>query len=417
MEQFTTETLSKDHAFESAHFNNGYLRISSFEEAKVRFSKISERERLWRGEKYYDEVLKSSRARLGIGEHDRAEAYIFGNGAFPEGDKESHERHFPIPVKVMTIDELYLSPFEVLDLSTTAEEFPWDVGHREIYVHLVVNKLILNAGSKLLVKNNVFVMDCLQAIGNNLNGNQAIIELRGTNTVQRRIQDNDISLNKTIMNGENGRDGDPLKQESTPLGMRWVEGNIENKGHNGINGKKGLNGKRGSNGAMLFLADLRFGQLNDFSNNSIKILASAASGFPGTNGGPGSNGGNGGNGATGAMTTFGIVKGCEGGSGGNGGDGGKGGKGGNGGLCSDIFVSIPQQKTHIFEIRTFAAPSGKGGDGGMGGIGGKKGGNGEYFKEDNNRSLSKDGKDGAKGMSGSHGKTRSAPHVHVYERN
>lgn len=418
MERFSAcETLSKNQVSGNNRFSIEYLKVSSFEEAKILFGKISKQERSWRGEKYFNAILKSSRSRLGIGEHDRAESYIFGNGAFPEGDKKSHERHFPIPVKVMTIDELYLSPFEVLDLSTTADEFPWDVGHRETYVYLVVKKLIISPECKLLVKDNVFVMDCLQAMGNHLNGKQAIIELRGTNSKQHGTSEIETSMNRTKKNGENGRDADPLKQESTPLGTRWVRGTIENKGQNGTDGEKGFDGTKGANGGMLLLSDIRFGQLNGFLNNSIKILAGAASGLPGTSGGSGSNGGNGGDGASGALTTFGLVEGCEGGSGGHGGDGGKGGKGGNGGLCSDIFVSVPHRKSHIFDIQTFDSLGGKGGIGGMGGKGGKKGRNGDFYKDKNDPSLSKDGKDGAKGMSGSNGKTRSAPKVHIYENN
>jgi hypothetical protein len=166
---------------------------------------------------------------------------------------------------------------------------------------------------------------------------------------------------------------------------------------------------------MLFLSDLRFGKLTGFDKPSIKLKAGAGSGFPGGNGGDGGDGGKGGDGASGMITPFGIVKGCQGGRGGNGGDGGNGGRGGNGGLCCDVFVAVPLEKSSVFQTETLASPGGKGGIGGKGGKGGAAGLNGKFYEDESVVAHTLDGKDGVNGMNGFDGKTRDAPKVHIYE--
>ncbi|MBV8390837.1 MAG: hypothetical protein JO080_13625, partial [Mucilaginibacter sp.] len=373
-------------------------------------------ERAWRGDVYFDALLKSPRSRLGIGEHDRAEAYIFGNGSYPDQDKRAHLNHFPVSVKVMTMDELYIAPREVVDLTAYADEFPWPIGEEEIYLHLTINRLILSAQSKIVVKGNVFILNCLKAIGNNISEDQAIIELGSSNSVQHSRVSRLIPTKGNENKGCNGIDGEPLKREPTPLGVRVIEGSGANEGQKGGDGSKGIDGSAGPNGAMLFLSDLRFKELEGFPKQSIKLKAGAGPGFPGCDGGDGGNGGNGGNGASGALTPFGMIRGFSGGAGGHGGNGGDGGRGGHGGLACDVFVSIPPQKSLVFHLEAFASPGGTGGNGGKGGKGGAAGTNGNLFQDETSQSISIAGEDGMKGLRGCDGKTRCAPNIHIYEQ-
>jgi len=393
-----------------------YLRIPTVEEARHFFGPVAAAERAWRNAVCFDALLTSPRSRLGIGDHDRAEAYIFGNGVFPVEDRAAHQSHFPVSVKVMTIDELFIAPHETVDLSAHADEFPWNTGGAEIYLHLTINRLILHAQSKLVVKGNVFILNCIKAIGNKTGENHAVIELGGASLLQRSIASRTMPMKQFNNNGHDGADGESLKQSSTPLGIRVSEATDACKGQKGGDGGKGADGSAGANGAMLFLSDLRFGELEGFQKQSLKIRAGAASGFPGTMGDEGGTGGKGGDGASGSITPFGIIKGCAGGSGGRGGSGGNGGRGGNGGLSCDVFVSVPLQKSAVFEIETFASAGGKGGDGGKGGKGGAAGKPGKFYENEGSLTHSLAGEDGVKGLNGPDGKTRNAPNVHIYER-
>ncbi|OQP39949.1 hypothetical protein A4H97_17175 [Niastella yeongjuensis] len=392
-----------------------YLRIPTVEEARHFFGPVAAAERVWRNAVCFDALLTSPRSRLGIGEHDRAEAYIFGNGVFPEEDRAAHRRHFPVSVKVMTIDELFIAPHEVVDLSAHADEFPWNTDGAEIYLHLTINRLALHAQSKLVVKGNVFILNCLKAIGNIIGDNQAVIELGSSSLVQHSIASRTMPMKQFNNNGHDGAAGEPLKQSSTPLGIRVSEASDACNGQKGGDGSRGADGSAGANGAMLFLSDLRFGELEGFQKQGIKIRAGAAPGFPGAIGDVGGAGGKGGEGASGLITPFGLIKGFAGGNGGHGGSGGNGGRGGNGGLTCDVFVSVPHQKSTVFEIETFASPGGKGGDGGKGGKGGAAGMHGMFY-DDGGLTHSLAGEDGVNGLNGQDGKTRNAPNVHIYER-
>ncbi|AEW00555.1 hypothetical protein A4D02_24810 [Niastella koreensis] len=393
-----------------------YLRIQTVEEAKHFFGPVAAAERVWRSAVYFDALLNSPRSRLGIGDHDRAEAYIFGNGVFPGKDHAAHRSHFPVSVKVMTIDELFIAPFEVVDLSAHADEFPWNTGGAEIYLHLTINRLVLHAQSKLVVKGNVFILNCLKATGANIGDNHAVIELGASSLVQPSIASRTMPMKQLNNNGHDGAAGEPLKQHSTPLGIRVSEASAASTGQKGGDGSKGADGSTGANGAMLFLSDLRFGELEGFQKQGLKIRAGAAPGFPGAVGGEGGAGGRGGNGAAGSVTPFGITKGAAGGFGGSGGNGGNGGRGGNGGLTCDVFVSVPHQKSVVFAIETYASPGGKGGDGGKGGQGGAAGIHGKFYEDDGSLTASLTGSAGANGLNGADGKTRNAPNVHIYER-
>lgn len=395
-----------------------YVLIPTVEEAKQFFGPITIEERKWRNEVYFNELLKSPRSKLGIGEHDRAEAYIFGNGNYPVTDANAHQSHFPVSVKVIQIEELFLSCGETLDLTAYPNEFPWDTGDSEIYLQITVKRLVFSNQSKLVVNGNVFILNCEELVANDINDGHATIELGTSNLVQQRSFtriNHIIDIPDHTIKGIDGANGSPLTVEPTPLGLRVVNTNDQCYGHNGTDGYNGLKGDKGRNGAMLYLSDLRFGKLTGFKTNSIWLKAGAGKGFPGSDGTNGGDGGNGGNGANGLTTPFGIVSGFPGGNGGCGGNGGNGGQGGSGGMCCDIFISVPHRESAVFKSLNF--PS-KGGNGGKGGKGGKKGlaGTSGVFYENKSELQVKNGIDGLDGLTGKAGKTREAPKVHIYEQ-
>lgn len=391
-----------------------YLRVNTIQEAKQLFGDISSKERVWRQSVSFDRILNSPRQRLGIGEHDRVESYVFGNGVYPIEDIESHRRHFPISIKVVESDEVYLAPGQVIDFSAKPSEFPWETGNTELYLYLKIKNLIISRQCKIVVSGNVFVFECDHLIGDSLGADKAYINLRHGYYEESNNENQNTSI-KDGKNGKRGSHGKSLKGESTSFGMFVTEGTDCNMGTKGANGEVGYKGKNGKNGSMLYLADLRFKKLTGVSKDSIVIQARAEDGSPGGYGGNGGDGGKGGNGADGSITPFGIVQGLKGGDGGNGGNGGDGGKGGNGGLSSDIFVSIPYSTSQIFKIESKPSLGGAGGIGGKGGKPGKTGENGQYFPIDSNSQISSEGKTGLQGTIGKTGKNRPSPKVHIYE--
>jgi len=395
-----------------------YILIPTVEEMRRFCGPVAPKERKWRDKVYFDLLLKSPRSKLGIGEHDRAEAYIFGNAGFPAQDLEAHKSHFPVSVKVMRIRELSLSPGETVDLSAHPDEFPWDTGDAEIYLYLTIERLIFGNRSKLAVNGNVLILNCKEAVADHLDNGYATIELGSSDLIQQR------SFSRMHPPGEknqgthgiNGTDGSALHGESTPFGLRLPKGDLLNHGRNGTDGGSGLKGDNGRNGAMLFLADLRFSSLSGFGARSLHIKARAGNGFPGTAGSDGGCGGHGGKGADGAATPFGIVKGFPGGRGGDGGEGGNGGKGGNGGMACDVFLSVPAGDAALFRTFTFCSAGGTGGKAGKGGIGGNAGACGNLYEtilQDEERT----GQCGRDGIGGSSGRSREAPKIHIYEHN
>lgn len=395
-----------------------YIQILSVESAKLFFGPISQEERVWRNEVYFRDLELSPRSKLGIGEHDRAESYIFGNGLFPNYDFEAHQSHFPISVKVMKINELFLITNEMLDLSVDPSEFPWDIGDSEIYLHLSVKKLILSEGTKLCVNGNVFILNCTELIGNEFSNGFTTIELGTSDKIQQRSFRSNEGKRKGFLNGANGvngNDGVSLSFDSTPIGVRVINRGNELNGKNGSDGMSGLKGSNGRNGAMFYLADLRFEKINGFRSKQIHINTIAGIGFSGSEGGDGGNGGNGGNGADGKITPFGLVSGGSGGKGGSGGNGGDGGKGGNGGICCDVFVSVPSFSSYTILTNSSPAFGGNGGKGGRGGQGGQAGRNGLFFANET-ESYSQDGNYGNDGSRGKDGKTRNGSTIHIYEK-
>jgi len=398
-------------------FHTEYLRIPDVLTAKQFFGPINADEREWRSNNYFIEICDSARSQLGIGEHDRAEAFIFGAGEYPERDNTAHDSHFPISVKVMNFNELELKKDESIDLTAHASEFPWDVGKAEVYLYVRVKRLILGNGSRIEVNGNVFILDCQKAIGTNLEPTQqANIIVGSYPIIPRDHQFDSVKEKMGLLDGIGGKDGQSLKRESTMFGPRLISGSESANGEAGANGKNGARGANGQNGNMLFLADIRFSQMEGFIDRTIKISARAAPGLPGGIGNSGGDGGNGGTGASGSLTTYGLVSGHTGGNGGNGGDGGDGGRGGNGGLACDIFVSIPQECRIIFETESFPSFGGQGGEGGSGGNGGRPGKNGAFSNLNDIYSFPINGKVGNQGKIGKSGKQRRAPKIQIFER-
>jgi|694.fasta_scaffold39373_4 hypothetical protein len=394
-----------------------YVQISTIEEAYEFFGPLSSEQRQWRSARYFDPLLKSARAKLGVGEHDRAEAYIFGCGPYPTLDSSAHRSHFPVSVKVLYATQMTLAPGETLDLTAVPTEFPWDIHDQEPYLLLNVQRLQFGRHSTLRVNGNVFILKCEEALADGLHDGYATIQVGASNAVQQRSFQRTGLAPRTLLHGADGcagADGPPPTVESTPLGVKAVADGQPRAGGAGSDGSGGSNGLPGRNGAMLFLTDLRFARLSGFGHHGLHLQAQAGAGFDGTPGGNGGQGGPGGAGSDGLVTAFGVVPAHEGGPGGRGGAGGAGGKGGNGGLSCDLFVSVPEHDASAFLPQTLPSQGGRGGAGGKGGKGGTGGPSGWITALACDAAHGPVGADGPDGHDGRSGKSRDAPRVHIF---
>lgn len=141
---------------------------------------------------------------MGQGIHDRLEAYIFADGTFTEYDIEGMNRHVPIPIMLSCARNITVNPGECMDLTANAAD--WDRGKGDdLFSILNVETLVLEAGAKIRVRGNLFVMLC-----QNLVNHGGSIEILPT----------DFSYEKSYtgnMDGRNGQDGKMgCNAEATP---------------------------------------------------------------------------------------------------------------------------------------------------------------------------------------------------------
>ncbi|MFC4235966.1 hypothetical protein ACFOY8_12040 [Thalassospira xianhensis] len=387
-----------------------YVQLQNLLEAKEFFGPLSEAERLWRSQQSFATLIASPRAKLGIGEHDRGEAHIFGGHGYPSGDQVSLDRHFPLNVKIVSVSELAIGDDETCDFSATPEEFPWPVSPGdELYLKMDVDRLTFGMNSSLSVKGNVFVLDCGTIVGMPSSPKHCLfIQLsdNGKPVARRRLEAPMAIDKRQGDSGARGLDARPPHYEVTPFGPKVVVDAQRPAPSPGGDGEDGKNGRNGDNGGMLYLADLRFKAIN-CSVGSVIVSAKAGDGFPGEAGGRGGNGGCGGNGTLGLQANEQLLGASPGARGGRGGNGGVGGRGGNGGMSSDVYLSIPQKCSDRFKFNLQESSGGIGGAGGAGGVGGQGG------SPSPEEALA--GCHGANGPSGPKGKARAAPRAIVFE--
>lgn len=396
-----------------------YLQLQTLDEARVFFGPISKSERDMRWNECFAPLLKSGRARLGVGEHDRGEAYVFGGGPYPFGDEVSLARHLPLYVKHVEIPTLTLERNEVLDLSATSSEFPWPVDHAELYLKLDIGHLVVNSNCCIAVRSNVFIFNCttLSAL---VPSETRHLEIRLTDDgrpARRYRVSGDSRVNPSLHGraGLKGLSGEAPSFRSTPFYTKIEITPEYCAGRSGGNGEAGARGSNGDNGGMLLLSDIRFGRILGFAPGSIVIHAQAGIGQTGAPGGDGGDGGSGGDGTDGVFSHGKLIHGALGGEGGKGGDGGCGGRGGHGGIASPVFLSIPAGEACRFTFNLLPGHGGNGGAGGSPGTGGICGRHGLHSEADVSGLLPTRGQAGIMGANGLPGKKRAPPKICIFE--
>ncbi|WP_420386599.1 hypothetical protein [Roseivirga sp.] len=356
---------------------------------------------------YYDELPNQARTRLRLGKHDRGEEYLIADGKIHDGDADGHRRHLPLHVKVIRYKNYSLEAGEVLDVTSSATYWPGLHFREELYVYMNIDRLVVKPGAKIMVRGNVFILDCQKIIfegHEEQNQESFAIHILGTaHAAYGSIRNSPGEAGQDGLNGQNGIHGSPLIKQGSLLGPVLLPGKGSPDGTDGEDGTDGTNGSNGQNGGMSMLADIRIGQLSHFEPGMLQIFGQASTGLPGGDGGKGGNGGHGGNGADGIDGH----PGGKAGKGGNAGQGGNGGFGGNGGLSSNIFVQLPTDYHDCLQLISKDSEGGEGGKAGEAGEPGLAGSNGDY----SSAPLPSNGLTAQPGKAGRKGRGRQGPSI------
>ena len=235
--------------------NNKFVRIRTGgktpEELREKVSMATDAMRKVRARTFFDNIRV--RSRMGQGIHDRLEAYIFADGTFTEYDMEGMNRHVPIPIMLSCAHSITIKAGKCMDL--TADAVDWDRGKGDdLFSILNVETLVLEAGAKVRVWGNLFVMLCQHLVNHG-----GSIEILPT----------DFSYEKSYagkMDGQDGKNGSMgcnaevtpiLNMQSTILGD-FYNGDTRGiiNGADGNNGEDGMDGKRGFCGGALKIAEI-----------------------------------------------------------------------------------------------------------------------------------------------------------------
>lgn len=395
-----------------------YFTIDNVEDGRKILSMATSEQRKKRQETFFSPSILL-RCNLGLGFHDRAEAYFFADGDIPEKDKEVVDRYFPLHARSMSIPERVIRRGEIWDVTATGER--WGIKReREVYNILNIGRLKIEVGGKLQVRGNVFSLLCQELIvesdGSQSNEDYHIGILPTPFPVDLRNGPFHGEDGENGQDGMNGRDGAPPFLENTILGpiLRLPTGMtmVDRNGCTGTSGTSGTPGSNGRNGGICRIAEITVRHLE----GKLKLFSQPGQGGNGGNGGCGGNGGNGGHGANGARHLKGVLLPGSGGNGGDAGDGSRGGNGGNGGISSNIYVNVPSgsvKAVHCLSLPAAGGRAGLSGRAGLPGRGGKKG------CLDNVASEAKDGNDGLPGKESNitpkPGRQREAPDIYVNE--
>ncbi len=362
------------------------------------------------------------RERLWQGVHDRGEAYGYSGLPLSPEDKAKVEKHFPAHVKTVSLLRADLGPGEVLDLTTSPEE--WDVGDREdLYLIVNIQDCILREGARLIVEGNILSLAIQRlTIMRTQNGNASPAPDDYNLGVLPTPFPVDMSIGGPLdgPSGEDGVRGVDGKNGASCKAMNSILGSIvqsappieERHGADGENGASGARGRRGRTGGMCKFAEIT---IREFQTGSapLYVFTQAGRGGDGGKGGNGGRGGKGGDGGKGVPGQEDQHPYGRAGNGGDGGDGGKGGCGGNGGISSSIFINCPQDQEHLIRI---CALNSLGGPGGQGGRSGAAGEAGALSPQADKNLKGAAGRTGAQGEAGINGKSRPPAKVFINER-
>lgn len=391
-----------------------HFRIDTMEEAQKILSQATPRERQKRGETFLDGL--EYRSRIPQGMHDRGEAFVYANHPKPEMDKAGQDNHFPIYVRMLSIPEKIVASGEIWDITVSPQE--WQVHQLEEMYNIVnVGKLILEGDAQVVVHGNTLTFTCQKLIKrNSQNKPYDIGILASPHGFGTRSGEFDGKHGESGANGANGANGDTPQLVRNFLGVSLNNtfDAVTMQGKSGASGEHGEHGEMGLNGGACRFSELNFRSLE--IDNPLVVGVISGDGGNGGDGGHGGNGGNGGNGADSIHTTTGYVVPGAAGHGGDGGHGGRGGRGGHSGLCSNVYIGVPEHMENKVECYAKAGKPGHGGKGGKGGKGGLKGRSGA--NSDNQPPVETTALDGTSGKNGKDGRMgRQLPAAKVYVNN
>ncbi len=313
------------------------------------------------------------RSRLGQGVHDRCEAYVFADGTVGEADRAGLAVHLPFPARQLSVLFRRVASGEVWDL--TVSHAALGIDERDDLLNVVnVGELVIEPGGRVIVQGNLLVFGCqhlrhLTAAAHGAGGYQLGV-LPTPHSVDRRIGPRHGRAGAPGTGGRPGRAGTRPGGTPTMIGFALSEppGDRMN-GSDGADGAPGGAGEPGRTGGATKTAEITIGRLT----GPLTLLAAGGRGGNGGPGGSGGDGGDGGDAVQGFRSTAGPVGAGRPGRGGRGGNGGDGGRGGNGGICSNVFVTLPEPMIGQLRVLTHPAPGGTGGVGGQAGCGGVSG--------------------------------------------
>jgi hypothetical protein len=376
-----------------------YLTVASLAEGRPLLSVATAEQRVSRQVNFFHAAV-ASRQRLGQGKHDRGEAVLFADGAFPENDQEGLGHHMPAKVKAISVLKKVLSENEVWDVSVRGAQWGID-DMEELYVTVNVGELIISEGARILIQGNVFSLLCqrLVCLPQKKTGDYHIGILPTPFSVDMRpgpfngVQGNDG------LDGLSGKHGLAPRISSSVIGYMALEpvDTVAMHGESGTAATEGSAGGHGHNGGMCKIAELTIRELE----GDLILFTKAGDGGGGGHGGNGGNGGDGGNGAAGCRLIDQPLPDGRGGNGGNGGNGGRGGNGGSGGIASNIYVDLGQDQTdclHVIAQPSMGGNAGCGGRAGQGGTAGRSGADTDL--------CGRPGIDGQPGKDGTVGRSR-----------
>jgi hypothetical protein len=363
-----------------------------------RLSTATPAQRARRRRVYFNPVIEARR-RLGQGVHDRLEAHAYADGALDAHDLENAARHFPFPVRTLSVLQRDVGDEEVWDLSVRGEH--WGLDERDDVASLV------NVGELRIARTG-----CVVVRGNLLSlvVQRLVCEPRDDDAPHLAVLPTPFSVDPADgplhgprgadgARGRDGADGLPALTEPTFLGPRLVATPPAGAADGGDGGAGG-NGRRGRAGGAAKTAEITIRELA----GRLTVLAAGGRGGDGGDGGDGGRGGRGGAGAPGVRTIGRAIAPGRDGAGGHGGDGGNGGSGGHGGLVSNVFISVPEEAVARVRVRMQPARGGRAGRGGRGGAAGDAPPGGRR------------GAPGSDGAPGNEGRARPAPPVFVNDR-
>ena len=388
-------------------------QVSSLEQMRCLLGPESAMARKRRSRVYFRNRQMRARGRLLLGIHDRAEEYLFADGRISDRDLPNVQRHLPFRLKVLRHQTLRLKAGEVLDVTSSHAFWPGLHFREELYVHVNIDRLVVEPGAQVTVRGNLLVWCCGEIVVDRRSPGGGSAENNADGTpfdLKFNILGTEHSAFSSIRRlpatdgraGRDGIDGTEIAEALEPAGIFGPSAHAVTRPamsgsamfgaerralEAGGDAGHGEDGTSGTNGGMAMLADIRLDKLTGFRRDGLVIFAQAGTGG---DGGAGGNGGRGGNGAPP----------------GAGGDAGNGGRGGNGGLSSNIFVQLPASERRYVKAAALPSVAGKGGRAGRAGAGGSSD---SFSGSSDNPKVGGHGKPGRPGQDG---RGRGAPDIH-----